>query len=253
MSLFARIAYFVSLIIFVATSAYAEIDATPVEQKTATQAQGAKSKQAAPATQKGSTQQESAGSVEADILKLRTDWAIAKFQTPKSKQLSEFEQLIKRADALNQKNPRNPEIMTWYGTILSNYSQLKGGLGVLPHVKKAKALLEEAISINPRVENGFAYGVLGTIYARVPGWPIAFGSKDKAKTNLQTAIKYSPSGSDANYYYGDFLVDTGNYEDARRHLEIAQKAPVRKGYEIQDRGRKSEIAAALAKLNRLGR
>ncbi len=217
MSFTARIAYFVSLIIFLISAAVAKPQ-----------------------------------SDDAEVEKLRTDWAIAKFQTPKNKQIPEFEQLIRRADALNQKHPNQPEIMVWYATILSTYSSIKGGLGVLPYVKKARALLEEAIKLNPQVENGFAYGVLGALYARVPGWPVAFGSKEKARANLLKAIQIDPQGSDSNYYYGDFLVDTGNYAEARKHLDTAQRAPIRKAYEIQDRGRKEEIAASLAKLRRLG-
>ncbi len=234
MSLFARIAFIVSLFVFFVPTSYSnEVHAAKAENKAASAHQNA-------------------DAASSDIVKLRTDWAITKFQTPKSKQLPAFEQLIKQAQALYEKNPKDPEVLTWYATILSTYASIKGGLGVLPHVKKAKALLEEAIALNSHVENGFAYGVLGALYARVPGWPVAFGNKDKARSNLQMAVQISPQGSDSNYYLGDFLVDAGNYEDARKHLEVAQRAPVRKGYEIQDRGRKEEIAASLAKLRRLG-
>lgn len=187
-----------------------------------------------------------------EVLKLRTQWAKAKFQTPRSSQIPVFENLIKQAEKANVANPHNPELMLWYATTLSSYAQLKGGMGVLPHVKKARALLEEVIRVNGHVEDGLAYGVLGALYARVPGWPIAFGSKDKARSNLLMAIKISPQGSDSNYYYGDFLISTGQYEEAKKHLEIAQNAPIRKGYEIQDRGRKNEIAQSLAKLHKLG-
>jgi hypothetical protein len=187
-----------------------------------------------------------------DVLRLRTEWAKVKFQTPKNQQLPKFETLIKDAEKVNGQYPHQPEVMLWYATILSTYASVKGGMGVLPHLKKARALLEETIGKNGHIENGFAYGVLGTMYARVPGWPVAFGSKDKARSNLQMAVKISPQGSDSNYYMGDFLVSTGEYEAAKKHLDIAQKAPIRKGYEIQDRGRKGEIAASLAKLKRLG-
>ncbi len=247
MSLFARIAYFISLIVIGITSVQAS--------STTSSENGAHNATSGSATHHHATPSSAthaAGSLDEDVIKLRTDWAIAKFQTPKSKQIPEFEQLIQRAQALNEKNPNQPEVMLWYATILSTYSSIKGGLGVLPHVKKARALLEQVIAANGHIDNGLAYGVLGAIYARVPGWPIAFGSKEKAKQYLQQAVQISPEGSDSNFYYGDFLVDAGDYEQARKHLDIAQKAPIRKGYDIQDRGRKTEIAASLAKLQRLG-
>lgn len=217
MSLFSRVAYFVSLIVFLGLSITA-----------------------------------SAQAYENELGKLQTEWAIAKYQTPKNKQIPDFEKLIHKAEILNQKYPHQPSIMVWYATILSSYASLKGGISVLPKVKKARALLEEAIHLNNQVENGFAQGVLGALYARVPGWPIAFGSKEKARSHLQMAIQINPQGIDSNYYYGDFLVDVGEYQEAKQHLEIAHRASVRPNYEIQDKGRKEEIAISLAKLRRLG-
>ncbi|MGE3318128.1 MAG: hypothetical protein AB7I18_02430 [Candidatus Berkiella sp.] len=183
-----------------------------------------------------------------EIVKLRTDWAKAKYEAPRKQQLAALERVISEADALNNKYPNDPEVMVWYATALSSFAQLKGGIGVLPRVKKARGLLEEALTKQPRVENGFGFGVIGAMYARVPGWPVAFGDKKKARKFLETYIKIDPKGIDSNYYYGDFLVDNGEYEAGRRHLEIAKNAPIRKGYEIQDKGRKSEIAASLAKI-----
>lgn len=181
---------------------------------------------------------------------LRKAWATIKYQTPKKEVLRKYESLIKTAEGIEQRFPNNPSVLTWYGTILSSYSAEKGGLGALPHIKKARALLEKAIQINGRVENGFANAVLGTIYARVPGWPVAFGNKQKAKSYLETALRMNPRGIDSNYYYGDFLVDEHQYSLAKKHLEIANQASIRKGYEVQDRGRKQEIAQSMAKIKR---
>jgi tetratricopeptide (TPR) repeat protein len=187
-----------------------------------------------------------------DIEKLRTEWAVAKFRTPKNKQLPSFEKLIHEAKMLDEKHPHDPKTLVWYGTILGSYGATKGGLTALPDVKKARALLEEAIQMDSNVEQGFAHAVLGALYARVPSWPIAFGDKRKARMHLEKAVELDPQGSDANYYLGDFLVDNNEYEAARRHLELAQHASIRPDHEIQDRGRKGEIAVSLNKLHRLG-
>lgn len=184
------------------------------------------------------------------VNELRTEWAMIKFQTPKKQQLVKFEQLIKKAERTNKQYPNNANIMTWYGTILSTYSAIKGGLSALPHIKKARKLLESAIKMDPRVENGLAHAVIGTIYAHVPGWPVAFGNKKTARKHLETAIRINPRGMDPNFYYGDFLVDAGEYQEAKRYLEIASRAPIRKSHEAQDRGRKGEIALSMAKLRK---
>jgi tetratricopeptide (TPR) repeat protein len=193
-----------------------------------------------------------ANTAETEAEKLRTQWAIAKFQTPKANQNAAFEALIKTASEVNEKYPNQPKVMVWYATILSTHSQLKGGMGSLSSLKLARELLEEAIHKDPDVEKGFAEGVLGTLYARVPGWPISFGSKQKARQHLERAVELDPKGMDSNYYFGDFLIDVGDFQNAKAHLEIAKNAPIRAGYEIEDQGRKTEIAASLAKMQRLG-
>lgn len=191
-------------------------------------------------------------SMDEDIYKLRTAWAMAKYETPKNKQIPMLEQLVDEAKELNKKYPNQPDIMVWYATTLSTLGAVEGKVRALPNLKKAKDLLEDAIKRNPNVENGFAQGVLGALYARVPGWPISFGNKDKAREHLEMAVKLSPNGVDSNYYYGDFLIEDGKFEAAKQHLELAEKSPIRPGYEIQDRGRKVEVATSLLKLKRLG-
>lgn len=191
-----------------------------------------------------------AASTDQTVEALRKEWAVIKYQTPKKQQIAKFEALIKKAEMVNQQHPNDADVLLWHGTILSTYSSVRGGLGALPFVKEARTLLERSIQLNGSGDNGFAQGVLGAVYARVPGWPIAFGSTQKAREYLETAIRLNPNGLDSNYYYGDFLVDEGEYDLAKKHLEIAQRAPIRHGYEVQDRGRKGEVAQSLAKLKK---
>lgn len=197
------------------------------------------------------TFQSQAGSYEPTLEAIKRDWATTKYQTSKENQLSELQKLIARAALLDQQYPNQPPIMVWYATILGTYAATQGGLQVLPEIKKARSLLETAIKINSRVENGFGEAVLGSLFARVPSWPIAFGNKKKAREHFLAALDIDPRGIDSNYYYGDFLVDLGEYAQARKHLEIAQDAVPRPDHAIQDNGRKTEIAKSLEKLHNL--
>ncbi len=189
-------------------------------------------------------------SANSEANKLHQEWAVAKFLTPKKQQIDKFEQLIKQAENVQKRYPNDPNVLVWHGTILASYASTRGGLGALPSAKKARNLLERAIRMDRNVEGGFGQAVLGSVYARAPGWPVAFGSKQKARTHLETAISINPKSVDTNYYYGDFLVDAGEYQKARTHLEAAQRAPIRKGHAVQDRGRKGEVARSLHKLQR---
>lgn len=187
------------------------------------------------------------------VSQLKHEWAIIKYQTPRNQQLSKFEALIYKAEQLERAIPNDPRIQTWHGTILSTYASIKGGLGALPYVKQARSLLEKAVQRNPQVEDGLAHAVLGALYARVPGWPIGFGDKKKARAHLEMALKINPRSIDANYYYGDFLVDIGEYQKGKQYLDIANRTIPRRGYETQDRGRKREVAESLAKIRRYTR
>jgi Tfp pilus assembly protein PilF len=86
----------------------------------------------------------------------------------------------------------------------------------------------------------------GTSYI---GWPVGFGDDDRAKTCLRKALVINPGGIDANYFYGDFLLDQGEYVEARKFLLKARQAPQRSQRPLADRGRQDEIKRKLARLN----
>jgi Tfp pilus assembly protein PilF len=86
---------------------------------------------------------------------------------------------------------------------------------------------------------------LGALYYQVPGWPLGFGDKKKAREYLEKAVKISQNGLDANYFYGDFLVDRKEYTKAVAVLERALAAPTLDQRPVADRGRRDEIEALL--------
>ena len=55
--------------------------------------------------------------------------------------------------------------------------------------------------------DGSAYTSLGTLYYKVPGFPIGFGDHKKARQLLEAALKVNPDGIDSNYFYGEYLFD----------------------------------------------
>ena len=183
------------------------------------------------------------------IDRLRHDWAVAKYETPRNKQDDAFLSLIERAEALTNQYPNSAEANLWHGTILASYTAVIGGLSALKYAKGARDHLEKALQIDATVENGFAHGVIGALYARLPGWPIAFGDSKKARNHILTFMQMSPNGMDSNYYYGDFLLNEGQRDQAREHLLKAKRAKMPKGYEVAERGRLREIEADLNKLS----
>ena len=124
----------------------------------------------------------------------------------------------------------------------------KGGLGALGLVKQAKAIYEHAIQIDGKALDGSAYNSLGVLYYKVPGWPLGFGDKAKARELLQKALAINPQGIDPNYFYGEYLVETKPADEAVSYLERALQAPPRPGRQIADSGRREEVRTLLARL-----
>ena len=183
--------------------------------------------------------------VDEDVRALQTEWDRIKYARPAAEQEKAFEELTKAADALRSQHPGRAEPRIWYGIIAASYAGARGGLGALSLVKEAKKSLEEALTIDPRALNGSAYTSLGSLYYQVPGWPIGFGSDDKAREMLQAALAINPEGIDPNYFLGDFLYRKGDYDGARQALAKALKAPARPDRLLADQGRRKEIEALL--------
>jgi len=177
---------------------------------------------------------------------LQQQWAIAKYQTDKTERAKAFEALAKQAREIERQQPDNAEVLVWVAIILSTYAGEKGGPGALGLVKDAKALLEKAEAIDPNVLNGSIYTSLGSLYYQVPGWPLSFGDYDKARAYLEKSLLIDPDGIDSNYFYGDFMLRDGKYQQAANVLKKALAAAPRPGRPIADAGRKEEIRAALA-------
>jgi tetratricopeptide (TPR) repeat protein len=181
-----------------------------------------------------------------DLDKLQTRWAEIKYQLSEAEQEKAFATLVAEAEQLTATHKTAP-FLIWEGIIRSTYAGAKGGLGALDQVKQAKKLFERAIKLDPAAMNGSAYTSLGSLYYQVPGWPVGFGDDDKAKEMLLKGLSYNPDGIDSNYFYGDYLLEQKEYQQAVAAFEKALKATPRPARESADTGRKGEIQIAMAK------
>jgi tetratricopeptide (TPR) repeat protein len=183
--------------------------------------------------------------LDADIAKIQHDWAKANYQTPKDAQESAFKALTEQAHQLTVSSSNAPEAMIWEAISNSGYAKAKGGIGALKFAEKARDLLLASQKVSPNALQGSAYTSLGSLYYKVPGWPIGFGDKKKARSNLEKALQVNPSGIDSNYFYADFLSEQGDYAKAVEYYKKALAAPARPGREDADAGRKKEVEEGL--------
>jgi tetratricopeptide (TPR) repeat protein len=190
----------------------------------------------------------SAAPVDDAVTEVQRDWEVIRYQTPAAEREKRFEALAGRAHQLSAAYPGRSEPLVWEGIVVSSWAGEKGGLGALGLVKQARAIYEQAIQIDGKALDGSAYNSLGVLYYKVPGWPLGFGDKDKARELLQKALALNPQGIDPNFFYAEYLVETRHADEAVPYLERALQAPPRPGRQVADSGRREEARALLAKI-----
>lgn len=188
-----------------------------------------------------------AAPVDDAVADLQRDWEVIRYQSPQTEREKRFEALASKAHKISETYAGRPEPLVWEGIIVSSWAGEKGGLGALSLVKQAKALYESAIAIDGNTLDGSAYNSLGVLYYKVPGWPVGFGDKAKAKELLQKALAINPKGIDPNFFYGEYLIETKQPEQATAYLDRAITAPPRPGRQVADSGRREEARALLEK------
>jgi tetratricopeptide (TPR) repeat protein len=152
----------------------------------------------------------------------------------------ELQALTGRADQVAQDHPQSAEALVWDAIVLSTLAEKKGGLGALSLVKEARLKLEQAEAIDPEVLGGSVYASLGSLYSKVPGWPIGFGDDSKAEIYFKKALAINPQGLDINYFYAEYLADQGNKALALKYVERALQAPPMEGRPLADQGRRRQ-------------
>ena len=165
-----------------------------------------------------------------------------------NEQYKQLQALARRANRLSAEQPQSAEALAWDAIVLSTLAEKKGGIGALSLVKEAKTKLEKAENIDPDVLGGSVYASLATLYSKVPGWPIGFGSDKKAESYFAKALAVNPEGLDNNYFYAEFLADNNHPQEALEYVEKAIHAPALNDRPIADQGRRKQAHALRARL-----
>lgn len=181
-----------------------------------------------------------------ELLEIQHEWAKINYQTQDDAKEKAFETLKQKTAAFVISNSDSAEALIWNGITNSSYAGARGGVGALKFAKHARKNFQAAIALNPNALNGSAHTSLGTLYYKVPGFPIGFGSNKKAETHLKKALAINPNGIDSNYFYGDYLIDRKRYNEAIVALNKAKAAEDRPERPLADQGRRGEIDKALS-------
>jgi len=184
-----------------------------------------------------------------EVREIQSEWARLYYVDEfLNKNFRELQALSQQADKLAQQHPQNAEVLVWDAIVLSTLAEKKGGLGALGLVKQAKRQLEQAETIDPEVLGGSVYASLGSLYSKVPGWPIGFGDDEKAEQYFKKALAINPQGLDINYFFAEYLVDQGEEMLALEHIELALQAEPMVDRPVADQGRRQQALKLRAQL-----
>jgi tetratricopeptide (TPR) repeat protein len=182
---------------------------------------------------------------------IQQEWAVANYQTTaKTARNEAFAALIDHATAFSAQNPGRAEAHAWEGIVLSTYAGEVSAMSAMKYAKAALAALQSAEKLDPSALAGGIYASLGALYSKVPGGFIGFGDDEVAAQYFVKALAVDPDNIDNNYFYGEFLLDQGEYAHARAVLEHALAAPEVTDRPVFDAGRRAEIRSLLATAQR---
>lgn len=180
-----------------------------------------------------------------DVASIKQSWAVANYRLEGDDQKEAFKLLIDNAEQLTKRYANSADAWIWSGIIKSSYAGITGGLSALKYAKAAKKDLEKSIKKDPLAMNGSAYASLGTLYHKLPSWPISFGSNKKAETMLKKAIAIDPDNIDNNYFYADYLLNNHQLKLAEKFMDKASTTAPRADMLIADKGRLEAVQVAL--------
>ena len=182
-----------------------------------------------------------------EVQEIQTQWAQVNYQLERGERREAMSELVERCHVLS---PTEFEGLIWCAIVNSSYAGLASPLSAMKYAKAAKAGLEKAIELDGDALAGSAYTSLGTLYFKVPGWPLGFGDKEEAEELLKRGLSINKAGIDPNYFYADYLFEQGELTEAKKYLEIAAVATSRPGREVADAGRKADIENLMDEIER---
>ena len=192
-------------------------------------------------------------SLKSELFRLARDWEHVKLQvSDRDDQEKQMASLAQRAGQIAKQYENIPDPIVWVGIITSEQASLANDNGspikALQFAKRARDILEEVEKTNPETMDAGAPTTLGVLYDRVPGFPIGFGDKDRARYYLQEAIRSAPNGLDANFFYGDFLFKLGERSEAAKILERALTLPELSNRPLWDKSLRAAIRQTLSEI-----
>ncbi|MBK6957300.1 MAG: hypothetical protein IPH22_01920 [Nitrosomonas sp.] len=166
--------------------------------------------------------QESAAIAELSRLK----FMIAQLEMDKDRRVQLFERCIAIADQAIALNPNDVRGLFWKAVAMGKMAEDSGIVNAFRMLRPMEKMLLKVITLDEKYENAGAHRALGRMYHKLPGFPISFGSNQKALAHLKRAHELFPRDVITRAFYAEVLYDEGRQAEARRHADFVLATPI---------------------------
>lgn len=163
---------------------------------------------------------------------IESTWTQIRYVLPKPEKAKAYRRLLAASNDLLQHHPNSIEAIYWQAMVKINLAEYENKLEALNIIHEVRGAFNQVIAINPNFKQGSAYVVLGTLYYKIPSWPIAYGDKHEAEKLLKKGLEINPDGIDSNYFYGDYLQSQNRFEEAQLYFNKAIAASASQGQNL---------------------
>lgn len=150
----------------------------------------------------------------------------AQLELDKNYRVHLFERCIAAADQALTLDVNDVRGLFWKAVAMGKIAEDSGILNALRMLRPMEELLLKVVELDERYENAGAHRALGRMYHKLPGFPISFGSNQKALAHLKRAHELFPKDVITRAFYAELLYDIGRKDEAHKHADFVLVTPI---------------------------
>ena len=163
----------------------------------------------------------------------RLEFMNAQLETDKDSRMQLFQNCIVIADQALALDANDIGGLYWKAAAMGKLAKDTGILNALRMIRPMERILLKVVTLDEKYENAGGHRALGRMYYKLPGFPISFGSNQKALTHLKRAHELFPKDIITRAFYAEALYDEGRKEDARKHADFVLAIPIDEEDELE--------------------
>lgn len=156
----------------------------------------------------------------------RLQFMQAQLEHNKNRRVQLFENCVAVADRALALNKNDVRGLFWKAAAMGKMAEDSGIVNALRMIRPMENLLLKVVTLDEQYENAGAHRALGRIYHKLPGFPVSFGSNQKALMHLKRAHELFPRDVITRAFYAELLYDEGRKDEARKHADFVLATPI---------------------------